>query len=158
MKKLLAICLTLVLVATMTVPVFAYDGTGESQITAHIYSHYNITIPATINADMGNGQVTITDASLEDGYKVDVFVVNADGNGAIVLTHENGTNTIECSFNNLALNRPAGDGVPLVSFLPNEISTEGNATKEFGISVMHYGKAGNYTGTMQYAFSCNPVE
>ena len=165
MKKILALCLTLVLLANCATTAFAAEdtcaGSGETEITAHIYSTYTITIPATIDLEAGTrGEVTITDANLESGYKVDVFATNFNNNGGITLTHrDNSMYEITCMLTNIEQNMCATAEVPLVSFYDTEVPTWGDtATKYFDIQVQNYGLAGHYSGTMTYSFSCNPYE
>lgn len=52
MKKVIAMLAAIVLMMSVTVTAFAEDlsaGNGESEIRTHIYSSYNITIPAVID-------------------------------------------------------------------------------------------------------------
>lgn len=163
MKKLLAICLSLVLLATCAPTAFAMGdtsaGSGEVQITGHRYSSYTITMPATINLEMTNqGAVTITDANIESGYKVDVFVTNLNLEGAVSLTHTNGAATMDVWFRNIEANCGASTETPLVSFRDTELDPFGSLTKYFEMDTMSYGTAGYYYGTMTYSFSCNPYE
>lgn len=163
MKKLIAICLSLVLFATCTTTAFAMEdtsaGSGEVQISAHIYSSYTITMPAMIDIEMGSqGAVTITDANIESGYKVDVFVTNADFEGDITLTHTNGVATIDCGLISAEDGGRVSEEKPLVSFRDTEVDSYGTLMKYFGLEVMPFGTAGYYYGTMTYSFSCNPYE
>ena len=163
MKKLIAICLSLILLATCAPTAFAMGdtsaGSGEVQLSAHRYSSYTITMPATIDLDMGNqGIVTITDANIESGYKVDVFVTNLNLEGAVSLVHTNGMATMDVWFRNIEENKGATAEVPLVSFRDTEVENYGTLTKYFEMDAMYYGTAGYYCGTMTYSFSCNPYE
>lgn len=153
MKKLLAICLSLILVASFATPVFAYEGTGEVEITAHVPSTYSITIPATMDAYMGSGEVTINGANLEDNYQVDVFVLNVNGVGEIPLTHTNGVDKVICVLRNRELGT-INETTPLVSFSAEEMQDTYTKTKYFDMEVLNVGKAGRYSGTMVYAFYC----
>ena len=60
MKKILALCLSIVMLLSLSTTVFAAEywdesaGNGQTEIKAHIYSSYTITIPATI--DLSNGE------------------------------------------------------------------------------------------------------
>lgn len=162
MKKILAICLSIFILANCTTTVFATEdpcsGSGEAEVTAHIYSGYLIAIPATINANTGTDEVTISQAALEDGYKVDVYVTNANSNGGITLTHTNGVNEILCVFENTTLGTTVSDTVPLVTFYATELMDTSTATKSFGMELMELGIPGHYSGTMTYSFSCTPSE
>ena len=163
MKKLLAICLSLVILAACAPTAFAMGdtsaGSGEVQIFAHRYSSYTITMPATINLEATNqGAVTIADANIETGYKVDVFVTNLNLEGAVTLTHTNGVGTMDVWLRNIEANCGASAETPLVSFRDTELENYGTATKYFELDYNSYGNAGYYYGTMTYSFSCNPYE
>ena len=120
MKKILVLCLTLVLLANCATTVFAMEspcsGSGESEVTAHLYSTYSISIPATIDANMGTAEVTVSQANLEEGYAINVYISNLNEKGGITLTHTNGTDEILCMFQNTELNCAVDGNVPLVSF------------------------------------------
>ena len=157
MKKLLVICLSLILVTSFATPVFAYSGSGEVEVTAHVYSSYDIYIPATIDAYMGTAEVKIV-AQLEDNYRVDVFVQNADYDGSIPLTHTNGVNQVKCVFKNTERGETVSSTVPLVSFYATEFVDTYEMTKSFEMEVLAVGKPGQYSGTMVYVFDCYPCE
>ena len=162
MRKILALCLSLVMLATCTTTAFAYEdscaGSGETEILAHLYSTYSISIPATIDLTAGmTGEVTIIDANIEYGYKVDVYVTNLNQFGAVTLTHtSDSTSMIDCMLTNIEQNLCATSEVPLVTFFDSELTAFGTATKYFGLDVAPFGLAGQYTGTMTYSFSCSP--
>ncbi len=157
MKKIITICITLVMVISLAVPAFAYTDTGEVEVTAHIYSVYDITIPATIDASMGTAEVSVT-GQIEDNYKVEVFVMNATENGGVPLTHTNGTDQLVCFFKNIELGANASDTVPLVTFYATEFVGTDTRVKSFNMEIMAIGKPGIYSGTMVYAFDCRPCE
>ena len=163
MKKLIAICLSLVLLATCAPTAFAMGdtsaGSGEVQLSAHRYSSYTITMPAAIDLEMTNrGEVTITDANIESGYKVDVFVTNLNSEGAVTLTNTNGVSTMDVWLRNVEANCGATRETPLVSFRDTELDYFGTATKYFELDYHSFGNAGYYYGTMTYSFSCNPYQ
>ena len=163
MKKLFAICLSLVLLATCTTTAFATEdtsaGSGQTQVTAYRYSNYTITMPATVGVETGNmGSVTISDACIESGYKVDVFITNLNIEGALTLTHENGIYGTDCWFTNIEANTGASSESPLVSFYDTDLDPFGTATKYFEVHIMPFGNAGYFSGTMNYSFSCSPYE
>lgn len=162
MKKLIAIIMAMVLMLSISVTAFAAEdlsaGSGETEIKSHVYSHYSITIPATIDLCNGEiGQVTISDAMIEDNYSVKVFVTNTEQFGGILLKHSNGTDSINCSLLNIENNMLANSENPLVSFANSDIE-QGTATKYFDIQVENYGTPGDYSGIMQYSFECLPNE
>lgn len=156
MKKVISMFVALMLLMSVSVTAFAEDmsaGTGEAQVYSHIYSSYSISIPATIDLRNGeSGEVTIIDASIEDGYSVKVFATNLSENG-IKLTHTDGMTTIDCVLMNIELNANASAEIPLTSFASTDIEN-GTATKYFSLQPDTYGKPGDYSGTLQYSFSC----
>ncbi len=160
MKKLIAIIMAMVLMLSISVTAFAAEdlsaGSGETEIKSHVYSHYSITIPATIDLCNGEiGQVTISDAMIEDNYSVKVFVTNIEEFGGIKLAHTNGTYSINCSLLNTENNMLANLENPLVSFENSDLQ-QGVSTKYFDIQAENYGMPGDYTGIMQYSFECQP--
>ncbi len=162
MKKLIASILVIVTMASVSVTAFAAEdlsaGSGESEIKTHVYSHYSITIPAVIDLQNGEiGQVTISDAMIEDGYSVNVNVTNTEDFGGISLTHTNGIGKVNCLLINMENNMRADNENPLVSFANADIQ-EGISTKYFDIQTDTYGMPGDYSGTMQYSFECTPNE
>ncbi len=83
MKKLIVSILAMVVMASVSVTAFAAEdlsaGSGESEIKTHVYSHYSVTISDVIDLQNGDvGQVTISDAMVEDNYSVKVFVTNTE--------------------------------------------------------------------------------
>ncbi len=73
-------------------------------------------MPATIDIEMTNrGEVTITDANIESGYKVDVFVTNLNSEGAVTLINTNGVSTMDVWLRNVEANCGATRKTPLVS-------------------------------------------
>lgn len=159
MKKVIALITTIVLMMSVSITAFAEDasaGNGESEIRTHIYSSYNITIPAVIDLANGNtADVQLSNAMLEDGYSINVYVTNTEPSGSIRLMHTNGINSIECTFSNIESNMMASNDNPLVTFNKSDI-VESSATKQFEINAESIGVPGNYSGTMQYSFECQP--
>lgn len=160
MKKIISMIIALAFIASISVTAFAaedmYAGNGETQIQAHVYSRYSISIPATIDLRNGDmGEVTISDADIEDDYSVKVFLTNATSPNGITLTHTNGMSTIECSIINIEENTIANENIPIVSFTNSDIE-QGTGIKYFSLQPENYGKAGDYNGTMQYRFECLP--
>lgn len=159
MKKVISMILALILMASVSVTAFAEDlsaGGGETEIQAHIYSHYTISIPEIIDLRNGDmGEVTISDADIEDGYSVKVFLSNATSPNGITLTHTNGISTIVCSIINIEENTIATENIPIVSFANSDIEQRAG-TKYFSLQPETFGKAGDYSGIMQYSFECLP--
>ncbi len=162
MKKFFAATLTLILLISSSTTAFAadlgdeYAGSGETEIYAHLYSSYQISIPATIDLRNGEqGAVTISSANLESGYVVNVYCTNLTDGGIRLYNASNSLNSIICSIVDIYNNCNIADATtPIVTFSASEISEE-SLTKYFGLEIMDtWGAAGDYTGTMQYSFSC----
>ena len=75
--------------------------------------------------------------------------------GGIRLMHENGNDSIQCSLINVETNMNANSENPLVTFQTSDVF-ESTATKYFEITADSMGIPGNYSGTMQYSFECQP--
>lgn len=167
MKKILALCLSVVMLLSLSTTAFAAEmwdksaGSGETEIHAHIYSSYTITIPATIDLRNGEqGEVTLTNPNIESGYSVKVYCNNIVEEGGIRLYHTTNQNTtLLCSLINLEKNQNIMDSTaPLVTFTQDEVTSEATI-KYFGIEVMDtMCTPGDYIGTMQYSFECSPIE
>ena len=159
MKKAIALITTIVLMMSVSATAFAEDlsaGNGETEIRTHIYSSYNITIPAVIDLANGNtADVQLNNAMLEDGYSIKVYVTNTADFGGIRLMHENGRDSIQCTLQNIETNMIANAQNPLVTFQNTDI-VESSAIKYFEITADSIGIPGNYSGTMQYSFECQP--
>ena len=162
MKKIITICMCLLMICSMSITAFAFDnsaGTGSTTINAHIYSSYTISIPATIDitGTYGQGAVTINDANLEEGYQVDVYVTNLTNESTVQLMHSDGTTKNGCSFYNTEKQLNVDSTTPLVTFYPADC-TLATATKYFDIMFPGVGKAGAYSGVMNYSFSCTQTQ
>lgn len=158
MRKIIAVLLSVAMLATMSVTAFAaepdeFAGSGQSEVFAHVYSHYQVNIPATIDLQEGNlSFIKLTDANIEDGYSVKVFCTNTDVNG-IRLKHETKENTfVICSIFN-SNGELCDDETPMATFTKSDVS-ENSAIKEIRLEPETWGIPGNYSGTLTYSFSC----
>lgn len=159
MKKIFALLFSAAMLATMSITAFAAEtdgsaGSGQSEVLAHVYSSYNITIPATIDLRNGNeSYVEISNANIEDGYTVKVFCSNTDVNG-IRLYHDTKENTsITCSIFN-SNGEMCDATTPMAVFTSSDIS-EGTGAKNITLEPETTGVPGNYSGTLEYTFSCS---
>lgn len=165
MKKILALCLSFVMLLPLSTTAFAAEfwdesaGSGESEVYAHIYSSYSISIPATIDLRNGEqGAVTMNDANLESGYKVNVYCTNISENGIRLYHTEDSNISITCTLIDIDNNCNYTSETPIATFTQSELG-EGTLTKYFGLEIMDkWSKAGDYVGTMQYSFECAPIE
>lgn len=165
MKKILALCLSIVMLLSFSTTAFAAEywdesaGSGETEVYAHIYSSYSISIPATIDLRNGEqGEITLTDANIEEGYEVNVYCTNIFENG-IRLYHTVDSNIgITCVITNVENTIQYNSETPLATFVQNDFAN-GAITKYFGLHLMdNISKAGDYVGVMEYSFECSPIE
>lgn len=165
MKKILALCLSVVMLLSLSTTAFAAEiwdesaGSGETEVYAHIYSSYFISIPATIDLRNGEqGEITLTDANIEEGYEVNVYCTNIFENG-IRLYHTVDSNIgITCVLTDVDNTIQYTSETPLATFVQDDFS-QGAITKYFGLHLMDdLSKAGDYVGVMEYSFECSPIE
>lgn len=154
MKKLFAFAIaTLMLFAN---PVYAEEyvnaGNGafdtQVDVSCHEFSHYTVSVPTGLTEDY-SGTITISDASIEEGYCIGVYVTNLNSSGMITLSNSAG-DEIEIDVNidgNYASN---SGGNVLCSF-------DGDGSKEMSISRTGWADgAGTYTGYVCLRFDVIP--
>lgn len=165
MKRIVTFGLAMVMLMLMALCTTAFAaefwdesaGSGTSQVYAHLYSSYTIKISATIDLRNGEqGSVTIENGNIESGYAVNVYCTNIGENG-IRLNHVEKNTSVECA-------RLSADGLshydantPFASFTSDDIAAQ-NTTQYFRLEIMdRWMSAGDYVGTMEYSFRCEPI-
>lgn len=166
MKRTITLFLSLIMLLSLTMTSYAEEyvvesmqGYGQTEILAHIYSRYTITIPATINlSETNQGTIAISGASLEEGYQVKVFCtnINSDCNGIILYNVNDNSKTIPCAIldeNGLYMN----SSTPLATFTLDDI-TSYDTIRNFQLELMSFDAvAGDYMGIAEYSFDCSPM-
>lgn len=167
MKKIIALLLSLVMLLSLTITssaeeymVESMEGWGQTEILAHIYSTYTITIPATIDLRESNqSTITISNAVLEDGYEVNVYCTNIDDsiNGIIMYNVSNNPNTASCAIldeNGIRMTAKT----PLATFNQTDITSH-TTTRNFQLELItNDAVAGDYTGIADFHFECTPIQ
>ena len=143
MKKILALCLSFVLLFSLSTTAFAAEwwdesaGSGETTITGHIYSSYQISIPATIALEYEYTQCPV--------------------DSSIVLQRGNGVESIRGYLTNSEGYSVSNDNPLIVSFQQSDITNGDSTTKYFTMTYDKMGLPGDYSGIMQYSFCCEPI-
>lgn len=163
MKKILALCLSIVMLLSLSTTVFAAEywdesaGNGQTEIKAHIYSSYTITIPATIDLSNGEqGEVKLSNPNLEPGYQINVYCTNLVDSAVRLEKVGASGEGINCYLSRSDGYAVSNDDPLLVSFRQEDITNMDNY-KYFSITHDEWGMAGDYTGIMEYTFCCEPI-
>ena len=163
MKKILTalLCATLTLSTVTTSFAFnegeieGYNSAGQTEVTAYAYSTFNVSIPAKIDiSNMGGAEIAVTDADIDSGYQVQIFVTNLNENGNLNMTHKTKSGvTSELILN--GTNGTLTSDYPLLASFKDTDIYDGNASTYFSGQMMDGAKSGSYTGTMTYSVYCN---
>lgn len=170
MKKIFGviICTILVvaLVVTCTLSVAAteyqsYNGqisneqnqsNGSITVESYVHSHFTLTIPETIDtSDPNSGEVTVSNASLEDNYVIKVGIDNLNENHKVVMNHKTKQSvTAEMTVNG-NYSRMANDPDYSTVLIFND-----NGTSYLNCSIDYSAPAGGYEGVVTYSVNCCP--
>jgi len=160
MKKILATLLTLSLLLTASTTAFAYDestfsGYGQTELTASAISTYTVTIPSTVNLTYGQGEVTVTNADIADGYEIEVVASNLNSNGGIDMTHTTKEGVTTTCYLMTADGTSVTSENPVIVTIKDTQISNGSAYTYFWGELPANAKAGTYTGTMTYNLYCS---
>lgn len=163
MKKIIALCLSAIMLLSLSTTAFAAEywdesaGNGQTEIKAHIYSSYTITIPATIDLSNGEqGEVKLSNPNLESGYQINVYCTNLVDSAVRLEKIGVSGESINCYLTSSDGYGVSNDNPLLVSFRQEDITNMDNY-KYFSINYNKMGMAGDYTGIMEYSFCCEPI-
>lgn len=147
MKKIIAFLLCMVIALSMSVTAFAETSNswgGSSAVTYEIESSYSIYIPEEINLNTGY-TFTAEMLNITDNLQVNVSATNLNPQGKLEVQNEKGE-TIALTLQN-AINGRIGKFTD---------STTSDIT--FIASADEGGKAGKYTGTIEFVFDISSRE
>ena len=160
MKKIICLLMAVMLIVGCTFSASATEfnaynqnvGSGEIAVTSHLYSHFDISIPETLDTSVG-GEVAITNASIEDGYAIKVSVSNFNNRHCIEMTHKTQPNvTAEMTLRgNWGFNKEPD---VIVKFTDDDIQN-GSATSPLNANIDSRAVAGEYEGTVSYFIDCS---
>ena len=168
MKRIFCVFLSLVLaMSCLNLTAFASEfvqqesGEGSMKLESHLYSSFDISFPAVLQASNGEkGFITVTNARMEENYEIWVTVNNASQGGNYVgLVHTDGTTGATAKFKNDETSEYANATVPLVTFTYDDFLEQDYCDKSFTVEVEYHEsrKPGDYIGTMQYSFGLTYV-
>ena len=170
MKKIISIVICTILVALLVVictfgvsaaEFQGYDGqisneqnqsNGSIAVESYVYSHFTLTIPETIDtSDPNSGEVTVSNASLEDNYVIKVGIDNLNENHKVIMNHKTKQGvtaemTVNGNFSRMA-NDPDYNTVLIF---------DDNGTSCLNCSMDFNAPAGGYEGTVMYSVNCVP--
>lgn len=155
MKKLFVLILTVVMLATMPVAVFAEGGATETgdkatTVTYSVAPTYTVTIPTSITIDGEADTISAENVVVEKGQYVSVAL--AENNNFTVTTAEGAT--LDYTVTKGGVNVAAGGEILAVD--PANGKT-GSAAITFAIDQSAIQYAGLYTGTATFTISVKDV-
>ena len=154
MKKLFALILAIVLMATMSVSAFAadYDTAGDKDMTVtySVDPAYTVTIPTDVTIDGNAATISAQDVVVEKGKYVSVSL--AADNDFTVKTTEGA----ELTYTVTANGADVAAGGEILAVNPADGKT-GSASVTFDIDESAIVYAGTYTGTATFTVAVKPV-
>lgn len=166
MKKIICMLIAVLMVISCAVSVSAaefqgYDGqisneqnqsNGSIAVESYVYSHFTLTIPETMDtSDPNSGEVTVSNASLEDDYVIKVGIDNLNENHKVTMNHKTKQGvTAEMTVNG-NYSRMANDPDYSTVLIFND-----NGTSYLNCSMDFNAPAGGYEGTVMYTVNCVP--
>lgn len=163
MKKALSVLAAITVALSSSISAYAwnenevegYVGYGQSTINAHAYSSFDVEIPAVIDlSEMGGGEVAISNADIDNGYQVEIYVTNLNENGKLNMNHT----TKSGVTSELTLTGSEGEltaDAPILARFKDTDLESGYANYMFSGEMVSGSKAGNYSGVMMYSIFCN---
>ena len=149
MKKISIIAILAALVISHTT-FCSEEFFGDSPVSFREYSSFYVTLPIMIEPDV-TSELSVTMDSIEDGYHVEVYATNLDGEGLVTVTSGNNTGKLALVKDNGSVNV---DGSGFIASFSPEIYTDVAITN---LTVMRTGerlKPGVYTGSVSFRVSC----
>lgn len=130
------------------------ENTGEIVVTAHQYSRYSISIPETLDTSDTDGEIIVSNASLEEGKVIFVSVTNMDDDYTIPVTHK----TKSGVTGKIAIGGNYGNAQRrdiICRFLGSELeNNNGTDSANVHINIVGQPEAGEYEGVITYAVTC----
>lgn len=125
---------------------------GSITVESYVHSHFTLTIPETIDtSDPNSGEVTVSNASLEDNYVIKVGIDNLNENHRIVMNHKNKQGvTAEMTVSG-NYSRMANDPDYSTVLIFND-----NGTSYLNCNIDYNAPAGGYEGVVTYSVNCCP--
>ena len=162
MKKIIALVLSLAMVACMSITAFAASEPPQYQqdmnVTAISYSTFNYSIPETLEvySEYTEFQLSISNCDVAEGYGIEFHMMNGKGNGVLELTNtKDETKKADVQFFNANKETiPYGDIAVITS---SDIESNNNVKVAYA-SLLNGDStpAGTYTGVVN--FSVNLIE
>lgn len=158
-KKIISAFMAIVMLFSVSTSVFAMDGnSGNIAVTAEGYSTFTIYIPETFDLTQTDRcEIGLSNASIADGYVINVLATNLDANGYLELEHSTSSSKhAYCMFTNpQTLDTLSQSNNILYTFCPNNI-VDGSSSGYFTGAVAYCEAVGSYWGNMTYTVECVP--